>query len=188
MSQDRSADALRRGDAAALERMYVDHHAMVARVVRRVMGPDTEHDDLVQEVFYHAVRGVGGYRGDLGGVGAWLRAIAVGRCRKRIRRRRVRAWLVSRPPEELPDLPGRDDAHAAALLSRAWRIIEGMRTEERIAFTLRFVEGLTVPELVAATGASRSTVKRRLAAAREHFDARARADALLRERLDGGTP
>ena len=187
MSPDRpSADALRRGDDAALERMYADHHAMVARVVRRVMGPDGEHEDLVQEVFYHAVRGVGSYRGDADGVGAWLRAIAIGRCRKRIRRRRVRAWLQVRAPDALPEVPDAADAHAAALLGRAWRIIEAMATEDRIAFTLRFVEGLTVPEVVEATGASRSTVKRRIARARAHFDTQARADALLRERLEGG--
>jgi len=181
-ARDDAMDALRRGHPMALGRMYTEHHASVQRVVRRVMGPDSDHDDLVQEVFYHAIKGISGYRGDRWGVGPWLRQIAVMRCRKRIRYRRVRWWLSWRAPEDLPEPTAAVSADEHAMLARAWGIISSMPTEERIVFTLRFIEQLTIPEIVDATQSSRTTVKRRIDRARQVFDSAAARDVLLRTR------
>ena len=55
-------------------------------------GRDDELDDLVQDVFLEAHRGLGQIR-DAGSVKGWLARICVRRAVRRLRRRRLRAFL-----------------------------------------------------------------------------------------------
>ncbi len=54
-----------------------------------------------------------------------------------------------------------------------------MDAEERVVFSLRFLEGMELQEIALACDTSLSTVKRRLKDAQQHFSARARKHPAL---------
>src|SRR5687768_14049674 len=82
-------EALRAGRSDAHAELFRRHHERVAEVLERVLGPDTDLPDLIQEVFVHAILGAAKFRGGVDALRPWLVAIAVHRARALIRRRRV---------------------------------------------------------------------------------------------------
>jgi RNA polymerase sigma-70 factor (ECF subfamily) len=68
-------------------------------------------------------------------------------------------------------------------LQRIYAVLQELGTDERIAFTLRYIEGMELHEIAENTGVSLSTVKRRLSRADNIFLKRASRDSLLSERL-----
>src|SRR5215471_7175759 len=77
------------GDFDAVFRRFAPY---VARVGTRLLGTDGEIDDLVQEVFIEAHRGLAGVR-DPRALRGWLARIAVRRATRRLRRRRLLVLL-----------------------------------------------------------------------------------------------
>lgn len=86
-------------------------------------------------------------------------------------------------PEPREAAPGRADRPASpearAALARFYGVLGEMKPDDRLAFTLRHVEELTVLEIAQACGWSKSTAKRRVAQATERFWARASRDFWL---------
>jgi RNA polymerase sigma-70 factor (ECF subfamily) len=52
-----------------------------------------------------------------------------------------------------------------ALLGRVYRVLDGMPTNERVAWALRYVEGEPLESVAVLSGCSLATAKRRIAAA-----------------------
>lgn len=176
---DELIGALRRGNEIALTHFYKSYMRLVHRTVHNIMGPDSEHDDIVQDTFFEAIRDISKFKGNRHQLPAWLRQIAVRRCRRRLQYRRVRSFLRFSAPESIPELPEHPSAHAHELLRRTMSLIEALAVDEQIAFTLRFVEQSSIPEITKVTGWSTSTTKRRVASARAAFDAKAKRDPFL---------
>ncbi len=61
-----------------------------------------------------------------------------------------------------------------------------MGADERVIFSLRFLEGMELAEIAVACDVSLSTAKRRLKEAEKHFVARARRMPALRPWLEEG--
>ena len=59
------------------------------------------------------------------------------------------------------------DAEGRELLERFYRLLDALSANDRTAFVLRHVEGLSLEEMAVATGASLATVKRRVHRASE---------------------
>jgi RNA polymerase sigma-70 factor, ECF subfamily len=137
----------------------------VARIALRLLGNDSEVDDLVQDVFLEAHRGLAGLR-EAGALGGWLARICVRRATRRLRRRRL-LWLLSLETLAERDLPF--DAAATpeqrAEVARLYRRLDRMPAEERVAWLLRHVEGESLEDMVVLCGCSKSTVQRRLRSA-----------------------
>jgi RNA polymerase sigma-70 factor, ECF subfamily len=150
------------GDFDQVFRRYAPY---VARVATRLLGNDGEVDDLVQDVFLEAHRGLSSVRTP-GAVGVWLARICVRRATRRLRKRRLLAWLSleSVSERELPEPPGVSaDEHAEAV--RLYRALDRLPADERVAWLLRHVEGETLDDMVTLCGCSKSTVQRRLSRA-----------------------
>jgi len=81
--------------------------------------------------------------------------------------------------------PASDEATEA--LRRTYLVLDRLPREERIAFALRTIEGMKLEEVADACGVSLATAKRRLARAEQRFLELCRADAVLREWLEGGS-
>jgi RNA polymerase sigma-70 factor (ECF subfamily) len=152
---------------------YAPH---VRRVLVRVMGPDSEILDLVHDVFVTALESVHRLM-DPRALRAWLTQIAVFTARARIRRRVRGRILRFLPFTELPEpeLPPAD-FEASQAMQAVYRVLDGLDTDQRIAFALRFVAGMELTEVAASCGVSLATIKRRLARAQRSF-----ADAAERE-------
>jgi RNA polymerase sigma-70 factor (ECF subfamily) len=117
----------------------------------------------------------------------WLGGIAVFTARSRMRRRTRWRIIELRPSEDLPDVeqvsapPEVDEA-----LRATYRVLERMPADERIAFALRFIDGMELTSVAEATRVSLSTVKRTLVKAQHRFQKLAAREPAIGEWLKGG--
>ncbi|HEX4476052.1 MAG TPA: sigma-70 family RNA polymerase sigma factor [Polyangiaceae bacterium] len=151
--------------ALDLDTLFRRYAPYVAAVAHRLLGRDGDVDDTVQEVFLVAVRAVGQLR-DPTAVKAWLACIAVRIARRRLKRRRLRQFFGLDDPAVYD---GVVDAGASpedrALLARVYRVLDGIPANQRIAWSLRYVEGEPLESVATLSGCSLATAKRRISAA-----------------------
>jgi RNA polymerase sigma-70 factor (ECF subfamily) len=156
--------------------------ALVDRVLRRILGDSTDHDDRVQETFLEVLRTVRALR-DPEAFKAWVTTIAVRVARGELRRRKVRRIFTLWQSPELPEVAHDDDHPGREELRAVFRILDGLPTEDRIAFSLRFLHGEELTEVARLAGCSLATAKRRIARAEAEFRARAANIPALAARL-----
>jgi RNA polymerase sigma-70 factor (ECF subfamily) len=161
-------------DTTDFDAVFRRYSGYVARVAVRLLGADSELDDVVQEVFLEAHRGLRSLR-EPRAVRGWLARVCVRRATRRLRRRRLLSFLSlsSVPESELPADPGGNPERGAEIL-RLYRVLDRMPAAERVAWVLRHVEGESLDDLVELCRCSKSTVQRRLRAAEAYFLAEAR--------------
>jgi RNA polymerase sigma-70 factor (ECF subfamily) len=179
--------ALRAGGAGAGHALFAAYGGYVRKVLMRVLGPDPELGDLTQDVFVAALESIDKLERP-GALRGWLAQIAVFHARHCLRGRKQWSILRFFAPEDLP--PGRAreaDFEASEALRATYRVLSSLPVDERIAFTLRFVEGMDLSDVAAATRVSLATTKRRLSRAEARFAELARAEPSLSEWI-GGTP
>lgn len=152
------------GDLGPLEFDWVfrRYASYVAAVAHRLLGRDEEVDDTVQEVFMVAVRGLAQVR-EPTAVKAWLARITVRIARRKLRMRRLRNLLGARDVADYHDLAdGSASPEERALLARVYRALDGLPANQRIAWTLRYVEGERLEAVATLSGCSLATAKRRI--------------------------
>lgn len=154
--QDHDAllNAARRGDRAALTRVYemfapMVHGILLARV------PRGETDDLVQDVFLHAMRKLRTVR-EAAALGSWLASIARNVATDFLRRRPLAASI----PDEMPlSAPGRSNSGDLEEAQRALSAIRSLPPAYHETLILRLVEGLSGPEIATRTGLTPGSVR-----------------------------
>ena len=177
---DEFVERLAQRDEAALRELFDNHSRRLERVLLRVMGPDPDLSDVVQDSFEQALRSLHRFEGDRADLAAWLNRIAINVAKNRLRYRRVRRWLGSAVRYETSEVASRVATPEVLLaMQRTYEVLERLPAEERIAFALRFIDGMQLTEIADATGLSLATVKRRISKARERFTKYARRDPLL---------
>jgi RNA polymerase sigma-70 factor (ECF subfamily) len=178
--------ALRAGDRRAVAALIERHATHVLRVLARILGADAELPDLQHDVFVRALGSLEDVR-DPSALKGWLSIIAVNTARTALKRRGLRRWLRFLPWEEVPEVEApaasADDTEA---LRVTYGVLDRLPREERIAFALRFVEGMELTEVAAATGVSLATAKRRLSRAQGRFLALAGREPALSEWIQEG--
>jgi RNA polymerase sigma-70 factor (ECF subfamily) len=178
--------AVRAGQSAGGAALYDRHHAHVRRVLVRVLGPDAELGDLIQDVFAAAIDSIDRLD-DPEALKSWLGGIAVHRARAEIRRRARRRWFPLFSRDRLPEVeapvstPEIDEAVRAT-----YRVLSKLSADERIAFSLRYVDGMELMEVAEVCGHSLATTKRRLARAKRKFASIASTYPELADWLKGG--
>jgi RNA polymerase sigma-70 factor (ECF subfamily) len=146
-------------DPEALFRAYAPY---VAKVAHQLLGRDDEVDDVIQDVFMAAVRGVHQVR-DPGAIKGWLASIAIRSARRRLRFRSLRNLFSNEPPHEYAAVV--DPAASPeqrALMARAYRVLDSLPVNERLAWVLRHIEGEGLERVALLCGCSLATVKRRI--------------------------
>jgi RNA polymerase sigma-70 factor (ECF subfamily) len=186
---DELAHGLRAGETWAQHALLARHTEHLERILTRILGRRADLDDLVQEVFVRAFERVGELR-EPRALRAWITTIAVFVAREAIRAKRRRRWLLFLPPEETPELPVLEATpEVRAAVRSFYAVVGALDADARIAFTLRFVEGMELADIAHTTGVSLSTVKRRLKGAEADFldGARAPGHEPLRDWIEEGT-
>lgn len=149
----------------SLDAAYRRYCRYVAAVILRLDGRQSEVEDLVQDVFVEAARGIERLRHP-DAVKAWLATIAVRLVRRRLRRRRLRRFLGI---DDQADYTQLVDPGASALdrmvVAAVYRVLDELPVEERLAFTLHHIEGETVDGVATLCSCSFATAKRRIARA-----------------------
>jgi RNA polymerase sigma-70 factor (ECF subfamily) len=147
--------------------LFRRYASYVATIGIRLLGRDDELDDLVQEVFIEAYRGLHQLR-SADAAKAWLARITVRRATRRLRRRRLRAFFSL---ESLPSGANLVDDGATpeekADIVSSYRMIERIPVRQRVVWMLKHVEGETLDAIAEICRCSKTTVQRRLRAA-EH--------------------
>ena len=147
--------------------LYRRHAHYLLAISIRLLSSRGEAEDVVQDTFVVGFEQLRALRNP-GAIRAWLAQIAVSLVRRRLRRRKLLRLLgLDQPPDATlavlaaPSLPP-DDRAELALVDR---LLRRMRADLRIAWMLRRVEGLPLPEVASACACSLATAKRRIAAA-----------------------
>jgi RNA polymerase sigma-70 factor (ECF subfamily) len=167
----------------ALFERYADH---VQRVLIRIMGIDAAIPELISETFLQAFSGVSSVR-DPASLKAWLSMIAVFTARGLIRKRKKRRIMWLFEPKKLQDARSYEtDDDGRETLKVLYEVLDDFPVDERIAFTLRFMEGMVLREVAEACNVSMATVKRRIARAEKRFVPLAKQHPLLSEWLHRG--
>lgn len=177
------AERIRRGDAWAEEAFYRRHVAGVRAVVRRLLGTSMDAEDVVQDAFVTAFE-VWGQLRDPEHAGRWLLTIAIRKTHRRFRKRRLLRLLgLDRTTDDATlESLGRSDAtgEARAELALLDRALQNVSASERVAWMLRYVEGMSLDEIAQACECSLATTKRRISV----VNARVRAHVQLTEPRD----
>jgi RNA polymerase sigma-70 factor (ECF subfamily) len=69
---------------------------------------------------------------------------------------------------------------------RTYALLDRLPADERIAFALRYIDGMELALLAVVCDVSLATIKRRLGRAEQRFAAGARGDVILRRWLEEG--
>lgn len=184
-SDEELLGALREGQPWAHAALYDRFQAEVNRLVWRVLGADPDHDDLVQQVFAAALAGVRRLKRPEA-LSAWMTSLTLNTVRTEIRRRRWRRYFGLSLQADAPEPEVTDDHDAREAVRRTYRLLDLLGANQRLALTLRYIDGQELESVAAACGCSLATVKRWLARAEAKFLRLAQADPVLGERLARG--
>jgi RNA polymerase sigma-70 factor, ECF subfamily len=177
------------GDPKAHAAIWDRYHPLVRRVLARAMGPGTDVEDQLQEVFLRFYRNRALLRNPAA-LRSFLYGITLRVAASELRSRRVRGWLRLTPDGVLEGHAAalHSDADAREAVKRFYAILDRLDTEGRLAFVLHHVEGLELLEVASALGVSLATVKRRLTRVSARVYAMAQGDRMLIEYLGSNGP
>lgn len=174
------ADACRKGDLNAFERLVQRHQRMLLNVAFRMTGVYEDACDIVQDSFVAAWQKIGDFRGEAR-LSTWLTAIVVNQSRNRLQQNRQRerheAYSLDAPipgsrDGELPDPPSEGPSvlerlEDAELRHYLRRCMEALTIEFREVLVLRDMQELSYEEIGTALKLREGTVKSRLFRARD---------------------
>lgn len=150
--------ACRRGDRNALEAVFRAHAPQVARLLKRIVGPSSEVEDLLQETFAAAITAFPSFRGEAA-VATWLHRIAIHVAHQHLRRPRHRRE-VALPDEE--EVAPETTPEERELSARLYVHLDALDPAKRVALILYVIEGHTVDEIAVLVGASRTATRSRI--------------------------
>ncbi|MEB2313080.1 MAG: sigma-70 family RNA polymerase sigma factor [Sorangiineae bacterium] len=154
----------RDGDSLAFEALYRRHATFAINLAVRIQGNATDVEDVVHDAFLRAHQRLAELR-DPAAFRSWLGSIVVRFVRTRLRRARLLGSLRigSADPVDL-DAIASDEASPdqRAELAQIYALLRTMPTDERIAWTLRYVERHRLEVVAELAGCSLATAKRRI--------------------------
>jgi RNA polymerase sigma-70 factor (ECF subfamily) len=164
------------GEESAFSELVRRHAQTVHRWMSRAVG-EQEAEDLTQEVFFKAFRGLAGFRGDAP-PRAWLASIANNAVKNRYRSRSRfrRLFADSRDEEAAPQAHGsaaspEDDARAGESHRFIAEALKLLPVEFRMPVVLRDLEEWSYEEIALSLDLPIGTVKSRIARGRGQLKA-----------------
>jgi len=177
---------LSQGDMSVVGPLFDLHAARVERILFRMLGTDSELSDLVHDVFLRAIAHAAKLK-EPEAFTAWLQRVAVTTATDLLRaRKRRRTWFFLFAPDSLPELAAPEFDHEGREALRTVNLIlDELPPEDRVAFSLRVLEGMELSEVASSCDCSIATIKRRVDRARAHLASRARQYPSLAHWVEG---
>ncbi len=154
--------AARRGDAQAFRELYQAYRDPVWALVVSLVGDPLQAQDVLQNVFFKAFRGLGGFRFQ-SGLFTWIYRIAHNECLNHLRNRQVpyvplEAIVGSGDEIDRARISDLEEARKAALRDAVMQLPFKMRE----VVVLKYVEDLSYMEMSRILGCPPGTVASRL--------------------------
>jgi RNA polymerase sigma-70 factor (ECF subfamily) len=148
------------GDEQAPRELVERFQSMVFSVCYRMLGQREDAEDVAQDVFLRAFRGLKGWD-SARPLRPWLLAIAANRCRTALQHRSRSAvrHAASLTEAALADTGTADAGTARDLAEELQRALEEVREEYRLCFVLFYQQGLSCAEIAAAMESPEGTIK-----------------------------
>jgi len=151
------------GDTQAFTALYDQNAEMVYQMITRLVGPDPDREDLLQEVFVRLHRSLATFRQEAK-LSTYLHRITVNVALSHLKRRKRRRSL---PHEALVFEEGPGISPSEAMCQRqevdiAMKLLEKLTPKKRVSFVLREVMGLSFQEIGVLMGARPDAVRLRV--------------------------
>ena len=172
-------DAYRSGDAAAFDSLFRRYHQRIRNLCLRYLGDTQAAEDLVQETFFNVVKSLNRVDATYN-FGAWIHRIAVNLCHDELRRRERQRQHIESGGDDTEEtvlrLIDRDrHGHPEAALEithlrrLVWEVAKRLPERQRLALTLRELQGLSYASIGHVMNISQSAVETLLFRARKRF-------------------
>ncbi len=171
----------RAGDARAFQELYRNHRRDVARLVARLLGPRTDAEDVIQEVFIQVFRSLVSFRGE-SRFSTWLHRVTVNVTLMHIRAARSRPALGTELTHEPPAPDEHSPIEGAARNERMralYKILDTLSEKKRAVFILHDLEGTQANQIATMLEIPVLTVRTRLFYARKEVYAAMASDPTL---------
>jgi len=178
------------GDVRALEMLYRRHAEFAIHLATRIEGSPRDVEDIAHDAFLKAFERLHDLT-DRAAFRGWLGSIVVHAVRSRMRRGRLLNLLGlgrASEPVDLDAIASPDASpHVRAQLAQIYALLRTLPADDRIAWTLRCIDGHELEAVANLTRCSLATVKRRISRAQrfldEHFVDPASKDAAVNKEV-----
>lgn len=169
-------EGIRNGNNESLMLLYDLFGNLINRLVWILLGADSEHDDIVQQVFVNIIESIGSIRNPEA-LKSWIESVTTHTVRRELRRRKYRRFfhIFNDYSEEHSCY----EIEKELSIQRFYKILDKMDNYERIIFTLYYVEDKTLEQMCAILNCSLATVKRKIANSKKNFLQYAKKDDVL---------
>jgi RNA polymerase sigma-70 factor (ECF subfamily) len=173
--QERSLiSAARRGDEDAFRDLYLAYSRPIWNLINSLIGDPIQAQDVLQNVFFKAFRGLAGFRFQ-SGLLTWIYRIAHNECRNHLRGRGAATLplgtvIGSREEVDRSHVAGEDEVTRAALRAAVMDLPFKMRE----VIILKYMEDLSYKEMSRILGCPPGTVASRLNRALAELEVRLR--------------
>jgi len=175
IDDERLVARARKGDLLAFELLYRRHSGFALNLAVRIQGSAIDAEDVVHDAFLKANERLAELR-ETSAFRAWLGSIVVRLVRTRLRRKRLlrSLGLANAEPIELDAIASPNaDPESRVLLAQVYSLLQTLPADQRIAWTLRYVDHHRLEVVAKLVDCSLATVKRRILRAQrflnEHF-------------------
>ncbi len=181
-SSEEIIEGLKASRPGAARCLYDEYEEFINRLVWRTLGADPEHDDVVQQVFLNIMTSIHKVENPAL-LRSWITSVTVNTVRRELRSRKYRR-IFRLVPDAADDVDHQIPHSDRKLIRSAFTILRRMSIDDRMAFSLHFIEGQTLSEVAGSTNVSLATVKRRIARARKAFVRDVEQDTYLRSLVE----
>jgi len=150
-----------RGDVTSFNGLVRRYQEPVYQTARRLLGSHEDAQDLSQEVFIHAYKGLRQFRGEAG-FSTWIYRIAVNLALNALRRRKLRQFFsLDHPGLTITAKSPTPDqlVEQKELRSVIENAIERLPAKQKIVFTLRYFQKLPHAEIAGILDRNVGTIK-----------------------------
>jgi RNA polymerase sigma-70 factor (ECF subfamily) len=156
------------GHLDAFTTLFNHYQNRVYDLAGAIMHDDTDAEDVVQDTFLAVFQKIDGYKGQ-SKFDTWLTAIAVNKCRMRLRKRKIRQLLSLEQltPSRLFRLSGRSDdisdiVHQRQRRQTLWDMVDQLNDRLRLPMILRYRYALACGDIAVILDMRKSTIYQQL--------------------------